>query len=337
MADQYSVVGIGNAAIDIICSVTEEQFLALKLAVPKASCEFLDFQKMDELEKKLAQWGVECTLLPGGSAANTMSTMGALGGKAAFIGKIANDRLGDMFRQSMAQFNVYFPTPAVADGAACTTRLFAFITPDSERTFAVYHGANDHMSVEDADEDLIASSAVLFLEGYQLATANGYRVMTRGIEHAKKHKRQIVFSPSAISVLETWPDQVRHLVEAADGILCNEEEACHMTGASDVASALEALAPAGKFACITIGAKGAWVRRDGQSVHRPVPAKDIRVVNTNGAGDGFAGGFLYGLTKGWTLDQCLDLGNECAIYVLGQLGPRPDRPLNGLLEAFKDA
>ena len=332
MPEQHLYVGIGNAAIDVVCSVSEEQLLALKLGVTKASCAFLNLATTDQIEKTLQDWGVECHYFPGGSAANTASMLGALGASCAFIGKIANDPLGELFKSSLALRNVAYDTAPVADGVACTTRLFAFITPDGERTFAVYHGTSDHLQPSDADEALIGNAKILYVDGYMLASKNGYPVTKAAMAIAKKHNVPAFFNPSALSVIDGWRSQVDEIIGAADGIICNEEEATYLTGTGDARSALEALAGDSKFACVTAGANGAWARQDGVSHHAPVTTKDVRIVNTNGAGDGFAGGFLYGYLQGWSLDRTMNLGIACGIHVLGQTGARCEGDLSGLLK-----
>lgn len=336
MADTYVAVGIGNAAIDIICSVTDEQLQALNLKVPKASCDFLDLKRTEEIEATLKAWGIHCDYIPGGSAANTTCVLGALGASAAFIGKYADDPMGHLFLKSIRDRNVTLPTIPVPSSTTSTTRLFAFITPDSERTFAAYYGSSDYLMPTDADEKTIASATCLYIDGYMLASKHGYETLKSAIAIAQKHNKTIIFNPSAASVIHSWPDAIKDIIGKTNGIICNEEEAWNLTGERDVQKALEILAPVGKFACITIGKYGSWVRKDGISLHRPVPDRPIHVVNTNGAGDSFTGGFLYGFTKNWPLAICLDLGTECAIHVLGQTGPRPNGPLSHLLAQFKD-
>lgn len=333
--NKYLLTGIGNAAIDIVCSVTEEQFRALNLRVPKASTDFLELNRAQHIEATLKGWNTHCDYIPGGSAANTACVLGALGAPAAFIGKTADDTMGQLFTDSIKTRSVACNTAPAPTGETSTTRIFTFITPDSERTFATYYGSSDYLTPQDADEDMIASSECLYIDGYMLASKYGYETLMTAIGHAQAHNKTVIFNPSASSVIHTWPDRVKEIIAKSHGVICNEEEAFHLTGHRDVQKALEALAPTGKFAVITIGQKGSWVRKDGTNLHRPVPDRPIHIVNTNGAGDAFTGGFLYGLTKNWPLAACLDLGTECAIHVLGQTGPRPLGSLVPLLEQFK--
>ncbi len=325
----YVFAGVGNAAIDVTCSVSD--VLLADMNVPKGSCAFPDDAAVALIEDTLARNGIDVALEPGGSAANVACTIGALGGKSAFIGKAAKDRFGDLFGQSIARWGVANPVSAIDPAIAPTTRIYTFITPDGERSFAAYYGSSNHLVPADVDEGTVARAAFLGVDGYSLAWSHGFETSMRAIELAKKHDTPVMFAPSAPSIIENWKPRVDTLLAACDAIICNTHESLLLTGAADAASALPLLAHGRQFAAITVSADGA-IAMDGAgvAVHRPNPAFDFSIVNTNGAGDNFSAGFLYGRAQGWALDKCLDLGLACAVNVLKLNGPRPDAPLDRL-------
>lgn len=331
MPDKISFVGVGNNAIDVTCNVSDTLLHDLKII--KSSCVFPDRAGVEALEAALKSHNIPLTLEPGGSAANTACTLGALGDTAAIIGKTALDDYGRLFAQSMEKWNVLQPIPPANDALASTTRIYTFITPDKDRSFSAYHGSSDFLEPADIDPALIAQSRCLYVDGYILASKNGAAVARTAMSYARASGCLAVFNPSSPSVIEGWPDVVRELMALADGIICNAMEASMLTGGHTLDGSLASLAQGRKFAALTMGADGAYAQSGTTIAHRPNPAFDFTIVNTNGAGDNFAGGFLYGVNRGWTLERSLDLGLACAVNVLAMNGPRPQASLANLVKA----
>lgn len=321
MRENFLFTGIGNAAIDVICSVPE-RFLD-DLALPRGSCAFPDRAQVEAIENALAARRIEKIYEPGGSAANTASAIAALGGQAAFIGKTADDAYGRRFAESLDAWDIARPVAPVAAKEAQSTSIYTFITPDRDRSFASYQGAADHLRPDDIPEDLIRRSACLYVDGYVLAAAHGAETAMQALDLAGGYGSLRVFNPSALSVISSWRGALEVFMNRCDGVICNEQEAMAMTGGSSVEAAATKLAEGRKFAAVTLGEQGAIVRMEGAQHWCANPPMFRPLVNTNGAGDNFAGGFLFGLMRGWAPERALRLGLACAVNVLGEAGPRP--------------
>lgn len=315
------IIGIGNAAIDIVCTVPDK--LLLEFGAKKASCIFPDLAEFSHISSELNAYNIETLLVPGGAAANTLCTISVLGGKTAFIGKLSDDIYGDTILESFARYGVAYSLKPLPQTIDRSTSLYAFITPDGERSFASYYGASNHLVPDDLAQQSFDDCAMLYVDSYILMSAHGFEITLAAIQKAKAHNAFIVLNPSSLSVLEARPEAYNTLMGLADAVMCNEEEAIAITGAATPPLALEILAKGRLFATVTCGAQGALATMNGHTEHVPNPPLIKPLVNTNGAGDNYAGGFLYGIIKGMPLRECISLGLACAVKVLYEDGPRP--------------
>lgn len=320
-----TLIGIGNAAIDVTASVPSDQEL-IALGFKKGACVFPDSHQALVLSEKLRNPVNE----PGGAAANVLCAYGALGGKGRFIGKIGRDDLGGIFTRSMHKFDIAFDTKP-CDGDILSTRIFTAITPDRERSFASYYGASHHISRGDVQTEWFTPDTTLLIDGYMLMSDGGPDTLRHAVTMARKAGSEILFMPSSLSVIEERRADVDYLQDHCHAIICNESEAFALTQAS--VHGIGALRQKFDWGVVTCGDNGViYFDHDNDMIVQPVPYMPQIVVNTNGAGDNFAGGFLYGRHHGLPAGKCLRLGQLCALDILKSNGPRPEKGLDRLLE-----
>ncbi len=313
----YDFCGIGNACIDIIVDV-EDDFLR-EWDFPKGICSYLELDRADALEKAL----IKPQYIAGGCAANTAEVITNLGGTASFMGAIADDAIGKILIEDMKRARIdYTGIPDASPGAG-STRIFTFVTPDTERTFAAYYGVQENLSVRDLNEDFIAQSRYMYLDGYALNSPTAGEAFLSAAKIAIANGRTVVLSPSDLSILEKHPAVIQQLIAVSDMILCNEQEAKHIAGKDNLDAALQELAKIFKVGAVTSGARGAHAFGNGQMMLVPAAIPPAPVVDTNGAGDGFAGGFLYALSHGMGIETAATLGNRCAAAIITHSGARP--------------
>jgi len=313
----YDFCGIGNACIDIVARV-DDAFLR-EWDFPKSICSYLELDRANALEAALPT----PEYIPGGCGANTAAVISALGGKSVFMGRIAKDAIGQMLIDDMMAWNIrYKGIPDNSPGAG-STRVFALTTPDSERTFASYYGVQEDLSEADLDEDGIAQSKFMYLDGYALNSKHGGQTFLKAAHISHEAGQQVVLSPSDLSILEKYPDVVVELTRASDMILCNEQEAKFIARTENLQDAIRHLQGVFKTGAVSVGADGVYVFERGDV--RIVPAASLPgpVFDTNGAGDAFAGGFLFGLSRGFGMEKAARLGNRCAAAIITHAGARP--------------
>ncbi len=323
---RFDVVGIGSAIVDIL-STTDENFLAANGMV-KGTMALINADESRSLYEKMGK-AVEAS---GGSAANTMAGVASLGGKPAFIGKVGNDKIGDIFRHDIKVVGVDYHSgedrPTQLPSATC----LILITPDGQRTMNTYLGACTELSPADIDADMITASRVTYIEGYQWDTPRAKQAIRKACQAAKGAKRQVALSLSDPFVVDRHREDLLTLIkEDVDVLFGNEDEIFQLYEAGDLDTAVSRLRGAKVLACMTRGAKGAVVF-DGETT-AAVPAMPVeKVVDTTGAGDLFAAGFLYGYTHGRDLEGCAKLGSMAAAEIISHIGARPETPLRALLE-----
>lgn len=320
----YDVVGVGNAIVDVIARA-EDDFLVTE-ALVKGSMHLVDEEAAGRLYAAMGP-AVEVS---GGSAANTIAGLASFGARTAFIGKVADDSLGRVFDHDISAQGVAYDTPKLADGAA-TGRCLVLVTPDGERTMNTFLGASHALGPEDIPEDLIADSAILYLEGYLWDPPAAKAAIAHAAQIAKASGGRVAFSLSDSFCVDRYRSEFRELLRegAIDILFGNEGEVRALYETADLASALEALAAECPFAVVTRSEKGALVVREGRQV--AVPAAPVeRVVDLTGAGDLFAAGFLFGLARGYDEAQCARLGSMAAAEVISHLGARPQARLADL-------
>lgn len=314
---RYDVIAIGNAVVDVISPCEEE--LIEELSLNRGGMTLIDEARAKELYDAMGP----ATETSGGSAANTLAGLSTLGLQCAFIGQIADDQLGEVFRHDIRATGIDFDTPA-RSGEPATGRVLIFVTPDGERTMNTFLGAGQYLPAAALDEELIADAAILYLEGYLWDPEEPRRAMRRAIDVARAAGRKIAFTASESFVIDRHGDDFRAMIEdgVIDILFVNEAELATLTGEQDFEAGLAAVAPKVPVLVATRSAKGAVAIAHGERAE--VAAEPIaKVVDTTGAGDQFAAGFLSGFAKGASLEESLLRGAICAAEVITHYGPRP--------------
>ncbi len=320
----YDVVAIGNAIVDVVASA-EEAFLAAE-GVAKGAMTLIDAPRAEALYARMGP-GLE---MSGGSAANSMVGLAGLGGRGAFIGKVADDQLGAIFRHDIRAAGVSFDTPAAPDGPP-TGRCLVFVTPDAQRTLCTMLGAASELAPEDVDEAIVTAAKVTYLEGYLWDRPRAKEAFLKAAEVAHGAGREVALSLSDPFCVDRHRAEFRQLVDGhVDLLFANEAEVRSLYQANTFDAALQAVRGRCRLAAVTRSEKGCVVLA-GDEVHVVDAEPACRVVDTTGAGDLFAGGFLYGHTQGRTCFDCGRIGAIAAAEVISHYGARPERPLADLV------
>ena len=322
------VVGIGNAIVDAVAEADDA--LLAEEDLPKGSMTLIDAARAHALRARMDRAMEVC----GGSAANTVVGVARLGGAAGYVGKVRDDAAGAVFRRDIREAGVDFPTPAAADGAA-TARCLVFVTPDAQRTMTTYLGACVELGPADIDPDFIARARLLYMEGYLWdppAAKEAFR-KALGIAHAAGGR--VCLSLSDSFCVERHRAELRDLVAShVDVLFANEDEAMALYEVGDFDAALAAARADCAVAALTRSAKGSVVAGEG-AVHTIEAAPVRRVVDTTGAGDLYAAGFLSGLARGFDLARCGRLAALTAGEIIGHYGARPEADIAPLVEASR--
>ena len=321
----YDVVAIGNAIVDVL-SQADDGFIAQE-GMAKGSMQLMfSAEEADALYAKMGP-GIEAS---GGSAANTVAGIAALGGKCGFIGQVADDQLGAVFAHDIRSVGIRFDTAARA-GAPTTGRCLIFVTPDGQRTMNTFLGASQFLPEAALDRTLIADAAILYLEGYLWDPEEPRAAMRAAIEVARKAGRKVAFTLSDVFCIARHGDDFRKLL--ADGLIdilfANEAELVALAEVEGFEDAVAKVADRVATLVVTRGAHGAIAVQHGSRAE--VTAEPIdRVVDTTGAGDLFAAGFLHGQAQGRGLEASLKLGAVCAAEIISHVGARPQVDLQTL-------
>ena len=321
---KYDVLGIGNAIVDVIAR-TEEDFL-LKQGMNKGTMALIDEQRAQAIYDAMGP-AIETS---GGSAANTIVGLSSLGSRSAFIGKVKDDVLGKAFTHDIRAAGVAFTTPPAAAGPS-TARCYVLVTPDGERTMNTYLGAAQDLHPADIDADLVAASAILYLEGYLWDPKNAKDAFLKAAAIAHEAKRSVALTLSDAFCVDRWRAEFLQLMRShtVDLIFANEGELHSLYQTADFDSAVNALRADVTTAVVTRSEKGCLViGPDGIEAVSAFPVE--RVVDTTGAGDLFAAGFLSGVARGADDRTCGRLGALAAAEVIQHLGARPERSLRDL-------
>jgi len=329
---RFDVLGIGNAIVDVIAR-TEEDFL-LKQGMHKGAMALIDEARAQAIYDAMGP-AIETS---GGSAANTIVGLASLGSRSAFIGKVKDDLLGRAFAHDIRAAGATFTTSPAAEGPS-TARCYVLVTPDGERTMNTYLGAAQDLHPADIDADLVAASAVTYLEGYLWDPKNAKDAFLKAAKIAHEAERSVALSLSDAFCVDRWRAEFLQLMRSktVDLIFANEAELRSLYETADFDAALAALRADVGTAVVTRSEKGCVVvSPDGIESVSAFPVE--RVVDTTGAGDLFAAGFLSGLARGADDRTCGRLGALAAAEVIGHLGARPEASLrdlareNGLLD-----
>jgi sugar/nucleoside kinase (ribokinase family) len=321
---RFDVLGIGNAIVDMIAR-TEEDFL-LKQGMHKGTMALIDEARAQAIYDAMGP-AIETS---GGSAANTIVGLASLGSRSAFIGKVKDDELGRTFAHDIRAAGASYTTPPAADGPS-TARCYVLVTPDGERTMNTYLGAAQDLHPADIDAELVAASAVLYLEGYLWDPKNAKDAFIKAAKIAHEAERTVALSLSDAFCVDRWRAEFLQLMRSGtvDLIFANETELHSLYQTSDFDTAVAALRADVSAAVVTRSEKGCIVL--GPEGTEAVPAFPIeRVIDTTGAGDLFAAGFLSGLARGADDRTCGRLGALAAAEVIQHLGARPETSLRDL-------
>jgi len=322
---RLDVLAIGNAIVDVIAAADEEFIEQEGLA--KGSMRLIDADEATRLYERMAQ-GRETS---GGSAANTVAGIAALGGRAGFVGQVADDQLGEVFTHDIRALGVEFDTPPIDRGVP-TARCLILVTPDAQRTMNTFLGASQSLPAGALDAKQIESAAILYLEGYLWDPEEPRAAMEQAISIARGAGRKVAFTLSDSFCISRHRDGFLRLIEGGfiDILFSNEEEIKALSGEEDFNAAVSAVAPKVGTLVVTRSEKGAIALQGSERAE--VPAEPVaQVVDTTGAGDLFAAGFLAGQAKGRSLEQSLRMGAIAAAEVISHYGARPEADLKALV------
>ncbi|MBR0558535.1 adenosine kinase [Neokomagataea anthophila] len=315
MSASYDILCIGNAIVDILASVSHETVTALG-AVP-GSMTLIDAATAHDIEARIQVEQVS----GGGSGANTATVAARMGAKVAYLGKVAADKAGEDFARDMSAQGLYFPSAPLVDSTP-TARCIVLVTPDGQRTMFTYLGACTEFTTEDVAAQTVENSAITYLEGYLFDKPQAQAALIRAAELAQKAGKRVALTLSDTFCVERHRDAFRTLISKhVDVLFANEAELQALYQVTDTDAALVAVGHDVSLAAVTRGAEGSVVVANGE--RHDVVTQPVNVVDTTGAGDAFAAGFLAGLAKGHDLTVCAQLGNKAAGAIITRLGARP--------------
>lgn len=319
------VLGIGNAIVDVL-SHSDDAAIA-RHGVAKGGMTLIDAARADALYDEVGP-GVEVS---GGSCANTVAGIASLGGRAAYIGRVRDDALGHAFTRDLRETGVDYRTPPATDGPG-TARCIVLVTPDAQRTMCTYLGASVELGPDEIDARLVESAALTYVEGYLWDPPQAKQAIRAALATARAAGRRTAMSLSDTFCVDRHRDEFLALLEAdVDIVFANEDEARALFGVSSLDDALDGLARLCDIAAVTRSADGSVVVC-GDERHRVAAEPVGRVVDTTGAGDLYAAGFLHGLARGMDLPLCARIGGIAAAEVIGHFGARPQTPLDALVD-----
>lgn len=325
----YDVVGVGNAIVDVLARVPDA-FLD-ENGIDKGIMQLIDAERAAALYGKMGP----AREISGGSAANTIAGIGMLGAKAAYVGKVKDDQLGAIFAHDIRALGVDFETPMAAKSLEGdeTGRSMILITPDGERSMNTYLGVSADLGPGDIDERLMAETEWLYLEGYRFDGAHSQEAFRKAIAATRAAGGKVSITLSDPFCIERHRDAFRRMVQDdIDLLFANEHELVSLYQTGTLEDAMDAARNEVELAAVTVGPSGAYILKGERTVH--APAAPMERVDATGAGDLFAAGFLYGLTRERNLLTCGTMGCVCAGEVISHVGARPEEDLKQLFARF---
>ena len=312
---RYDITGIGNAIVDLL-SLTDDAFLS-RHNMPKGGMTLIDADTASRLTTAMSGGQTAS----GGSVANTCAVASALGARVAFLGKVAGDALGKAFRRDISALGVHYPTAPLEAGAP-TARCLIFVTPDGQRTMNTYLGAGVEFSLHDLDETIIATSAITYFEGYLFDPPAAQAAFIEAARMARAAGRKTALSLSDPFCVDRHRDSFRRLIaQGIDILFANEAEICSLYERNDFADAAADASAGVKLAILTQSEAGSLIVEGNKQTH--IPASPTRVVDTTGAGDAYAAGFLTAYAQGKSILEAGHLGAKAAALAISQIGARP--------------
>ena len=325
---RLDVLAIGDAVVDVIATA-DDDFLAEEKLV-KGSMQVLDAEGARRLYARMSQ----ARETSGGSAANTMAGVAALGGRAGFVGQVADDQLGEIFTHDIRALGVEFLTPPKSGGEP-TGRCLILVTPDAQRTMNTFRGAAHELTSAALDPEQIKGAAILYLEAYLWRSQGPRAAMNEAMAIAHEAGRKVAFTLSDIACIAPHRAEMMKMFEdgAIDVLFANEAEIQALAGTKDRQAAIDALQHLVPLIVVTCGEEGALAVDRGQHFQVPIARIGRGVVDTTGAGDLFAAGFLVGQSRGRSIEESLRMGSIAAAEVISHFGARPEADLKALVEA----
>lgn len=323
---QFDVLGLGNAIVDVIAPVDDD--FIVKANLRKGAMQLVDEDQALSLYNAMGA----TVIVSGGSAANTIAGLASFGAKGAFVGKVRADEAGQAFTHDIKAAGVHFATAPALDGPA-TARCLVLVTPDGQRTMNTFLGACQNLTVDDVDAKAVAASKVLYLEGYLWDPLDAKKAFVQAARIAHDAGRQVALTLSDVFCVDRYQQEFLGLIRdgVVDILFANESELHALYQTADFKSAVDALRQDKILAAVTRSEKGAVVVRGDETIE--VPAAPIEtLVDTTGAGDLFAAGFLTGYTRGEPLERCARLGALAASEIIQHYGARPEIELARLAE-----
>jgi len=314
MAAQFDVCGVGNAIVDMIA--TESDAFLTEHHIQKGGMTLIEDARADFLTNALPK----AHQASGGSGANTIAGVASFGGKAAYMGKVADDALGQFFRKETVELGVTFrSTPFV--GGPATARSIIIVTPDAQRSMNTYLGCTPYLTPADIDKELVQASAITYLEGYLFDREDAKAAFVQAAEHARAAEKKVALTLSDSFCVDRHRESFHHLVNNHVDILFANEAEITSLYETDYDSALDAVQYRAPLVCVTRSEKGSTIIVNGQHLH--IDAYPTKVVDTTGAGDQYAAGFLFGLARGKSMETCGRLGSLAAAECISHYGARP--------------
>jgi sugar/nucleoside kinase (ribokinase family) len=320
----FDVLGIGNAIVDVI-SRADEAFLKTH-ALAKGAMTLIDEARAEQLYAAMGP-GVE---ISGGSCGNTMAGIASFGGKGAYFGKVRNDQLGAVFAHDLRATGVSFDTAQATEGPA-TARCLILVTPDAQRTMNTYLGACTRLGPADIDVKVVQSSQVTYVEGYLWDPPEAKKAVLKAFDAAHAAGRKVSITLSDSFCVDRYRAEFRQLIrDKVDILFANEAEIKSLYQVTSFETALAAARAEKKICALTRSEKGSVIVH-GQETHTVAAEPISRLVDTTGAGDLYASGFLFGYTRNKPLAECARLGGLAAAEVISHVGARPEQPLKSLM------
>ncbi len=324
MTKRFQVVGIGNALVDVLVHC-DDSFME-ENGVRKGVMQLIDLERGIDLYSRIGP----AREVSGGSVANAIAGMAQLGGRTAFVGKVKDDQLGEIFAHDLRAQGAAFETaPAPSDHLGETGRCIVLVTPDGERSMNTYLGVTEFLAPSDIDARMMADSEWIFLEGYRFDGLESQEAFAKAISACRVAGGKVAITLSDPFCIERHRAAFGAMLKNdVDLVLANRAEILSMYGVGDIGSAIAAAAAEVEIVVCTDGANGVHVQTGDRRWH--VAAEPAEVLDATGAGDLFAGAFLWGLVEGFGLETCARMGNIAASEVIGQIGARPEADLRGL-------
>jgi len=326
MNKKFDIIGIGNAIVDIL-ALTDDDFLATENLI-KGSMSLIDEQRAQHIYKVMRS----TKIVSGGSAANTIVGATMLGARTGFIGKVRDDELGHIFVHDLNSIGVHYQTPLAQQGSA-TACCYVLVTPDGERTMNTYLGASQNLTEDDIDVNLISQTSIVYLEGYLWDPPQAKKAFLKAADCIHTQDGQVAFTLSDQFCVDRYRDEFCNLLkdQKIDILFANEHELKSLFATENINIALSEIQSLVSLAAITCSAEGSIIVTRETIEQCPVfPINEL--IDTTGAGDLFAAGFLTGLTKDMDLRDCARLGSIAAAEIIQHIGARPERDLKSMAQ-----